>query len=104
MYDAGDMPIVLEVDGPSLGGFVCPATIPSTQLWKMGQVSAKDVVYFKPMTLGTPPGSKLRVRKAEERGRTCGCKRDRQGEDRDRWAERWRAHVCVCVRERQRDR
>jgi Carboxyltransferase domain, subdomain A and B len=25
-------------DGPSLGGFVCPATIPSAELWKMGQV------------------------------------------------------------------
>ena len=34
----GDMPIVLTCDGPSLGGFVCPATILSTELWKMGQV------------------------------------------------------------------
>ena len=34
----GDMPIVLMVDGPSLGGFVCPATILTTELWKMGQV------------------------------------------------------------------
>ena len=34
----GDMPVVLMVDGPSLGGFVCPATIATTELWKMGQV------------------------------------------------------------------
>jgi hypothetical protein len=34
----GDMPIALMVDGPSLGGFVCPATIVTTELWKMGQV------------------------------------------------------------------
>eukprot|EP00884_Botryococcus_braunii_P008296 jgi/Botrbrau1/17468/Bobra.0054s0055.1 len=47
----GDMPIVLELDGPSLGGFVCPATIPSSQLWKMGQVNAKDTINFQPMTL-----------------------------------------------------
>ena len=49
---AGDMPIVLTCDGPSLGGFVCPATIPSTDLWKMGQVSPNDKVTFKQLTLG----------------------------------------------------
>ncbi len=36
----GDHPVVLTVDGPSLGGFVCPATITSTELWKIGQVGA----------------------------------------------------------------
>ena len=49
---AGDMPIALMFDGPSLGGFVCPATISSTQLWKMGQVSPNDKVLFKAITLG----------------------------------------------------
>lgn len=34
----GDMPVILMVDGPSLGGFVCAATIVSTELWKIGQV------------------------------------------------------------------
>ena len=34
----GDHPVVLTVDGPSLGGFVCPATITQSQLWKIGQV------------------------------------------------------------------
>ena len=34
----GDMPIALMPDGPSLGGFVCPATIISAEMWKMGQV------------------------------------------------------------------
>lgn len=29
---------MLTCDGPSLGGFVCPATILTTELWKMGQV------------------------------------------------------------------
>ncbi|QSI00963.1 ATP-grasp domain-containing protein [Treponema ruminis] len=41
----GDMPIILGPDGPSLGGFVCPATIPSGELWKQGQLA---------------PGSKVR--------------------------------------------
>lgn len=35
----GDHPVVLTMDGPSLGGFICPATIISTELWKIGQVS-----------------------------------------------------------------
>src|SRR6202012_2678401 len=32
----GDMPILLGPDGPSLGGFVCPATIVQAELWKLG--------------------------------------------------------------------
>ena len=36
------MPVVLMVDGPSLGGFVCPVTATTTELWKMGQVRAQD--------------------------------------------------------------
>lgn len=46
------MPVVLMFDGPSLGGFVCPATITSSELWKMGQVAANDTVEFKRVTLG----------------------------------------------------
>ena len=46
------MPVVLMFDGPSLGGFVCPATITSSELWKMGQVAANDTVKFKRLTLG----------------------------------------------------
>ena len=34
----GDMPVILGPDGPSLGGFVCPATIRHDELWKMGQL------------------------------------------------------------------
>ena len=51
-HGAGDMPVALMFDGPSMGGFVCPCTIASAQLWKMGQVSAKDEVVFKPLSLG----------------------------------------------------
>jgi urea carboxylase len=38
----GDMPVILMVDGPSLGGFVCAATIVSTELWKIGQVRTRN--------------------------------------------------------------
>jgi urea carboxylase len=43
----GDMPIILGPDGPSLGGFVCPATIVRGERWKMGQLKAGDRVRFR---------------------------------------------------------
>ena len=46
------MPVALMFDGPSLGGFVCPATITSSHLWKMGQCCAGDGIRFKLTTLG----------------------------------------------------
>jgi urea carboxylase len=46
----GDMPIILGPDGPSLGGFVCPATIVHAELWKMGQLRPGDTVRFHRMT------------------------------------------------------
>lgn len=45
----GDMPVILGPDGPSLGGFVCPVTIVSAELWKMGQLRAGDTVKFVPL-------------------------------------------------------
>ncbi len=46
----GDMPIILGPDGPSLGGFVCPATIIHAELWKMGQLRPGDTVRFRAVT------------------------------------------------------
>jgi len=43
----GDMPVILAQDGPSLGGFVCPATIIEAEQWKMGQLRPGDKVRFK---------------------------------------------------------
>jgi len=43
----GDMPILLGPDGPSLGGFVCPAVIARGELWKIGQLRAGDTVRFR---------------------------------------------------------
>jgi urea carboxylase len=55
----GDMPIVLGPDGPSLGGFVCPATVVASERWKLGQLSPGDTVRFvrtdsRPGTRATP--------------------------------------------------
>jgi urea carboxylase len=46
----GDMPIILGPDGPSLGGFVCPATIVDAELWKIGQLRPGDTVRFHALT------------------------------------------------------
>jgi len=42
----GDTPILLGPDGPSLGGFVCPVTVISSERWKLGQLRPGDTVSF----------------------------------------------------------
>ncbi len=42
----GDTPVILGPDGPSLGGFVCPAVVASGDLWKLGQLRPGDTVRF----------------------------------------------------------
>jgi urea carboxylase len=46
----GDMPVILGPDGPSLGGFVCPATLAKAQLWKLGQLRSGNRVRFYRLT------------------------------------------------------
>ncbi len=52
----GDMPIILGPDGPSLGGFVCPAVMARDELWKLGQFKPGDTIRFVPVDR---PGDKL---------------------------------------------
>lgn len=47
----GDMPILLGPDGPSLGGFVCPVTTATAELWKLGQLHPGDKVHFVLITV-----------------------------------------------------
>ncbi len=46
----GDMPVILGPDGPSLGGFVCPAVVVQAELWKLGQLRAGDSIRFIPIS------------------------------------------------------
>jgi urea carboxylase len=59
----GDMPVILGPDGPSLGGFVCPATIIDADLWKIGQLKPGDLVRFvavsQSQALAMHPGDPL---------------------------------------------
>ena len=45
----GDTPIILGPDGPSLGGFVCPAVVAGGDLWKLGQLRPGDKLRFVPV-------------------------------------------------------
>jgi urea carboxylase len=46
----GDMPVILGPDGPSLGGFVCPAVVLASERWKLGQLRPNDMVRFRCVT------------------------------------------------------
>lgn len=46
----GDMPVILGPDGPSLGGFVCPAVVIAAERWKLGQLRPGDAVRFRRVT------------------------------------------------------
>ena len=45
----GDMPVILGPDGPSLGGFVCPAVVVAAERWKLGQLKPGDRLRFVPI-------------------------------------------------------
>ena len=49
----GDMPVILGPDGPSLGGFVCPAVVASAERWKLGQLAPGDRVRLTAWTSAT---------------------------------------------------
>lgn len=50
---AGQTPIILVNDGPSMGGFINPYTVPSAAFWKLGQSKPRDVFHFKVVTVET---------------------------------------------------
>ena len=47
----GDMPVILGPDGPSLGGFVCPATVIAADRWKLGQLTAGNRIRFEAVSI-----------------------------------------------------
>jgi biotin-dependent carboxylase-like uncharacterized protein len=48
----GDQPIILVADGPSLGGFICNATLISASTWKVGQLMpGRDTIRFTEVTI-----------------------------------------------------
>ena len=63
----GDMPVILGPDGPSLGGFVCPAVIANAELWKVGQLKPGDRVRFHRVTQDWAAAMEAAAQRAIER-------------------------------------
>ncbi|WP_344887138.1 5-oxoprolinase/urea amidolyase family protein [Nonomuraea antimicrobica] len=70
----GDMPVVLGPDGPSLGGFVCPATVVTGERWKLGQLRPGDTVRFVrlPSAVGRPGDGGVLARRGDVTYRRSG--------------------------------
>ncbi len=78
----GDMPVILGPDGPSLGGFVCPATIVEADLWKLGQLKPGDKLRFqrvpKPERACRQPGGVARPARLRDARRGVRAARRRE--------------------------
>jgi urea carboxylase len=48
---AGQTPIILVNDGPSMGGFINPYTVPSAAFWKLGQSKPGEIYRFKSISI-----------------------------------------------------
>ena len=49
---AGDQPIILGVDGPTLGGFICTAGVAHGAMWKLGQMApGRDLIRFRELSI-----------------------------------------------------
>jgi urea carboxylase len=66
----GDMPVILGPDGPSLGGFVCPAVIVRADLWKVGQLRPGDTIRFEQVARNASP-ILYQAQAAEDRVAVC---------------------------------
>jgi urea carboxylase len=59
---AGQTPIILVNDGPSMGGFINPYTVPSAAFWKLGQSRPGDVYRFKMISVDEAQTLRLALR------------------------------------------
>ncbi|MGI9251900.1 MAG: biotin-dependent carboxyltransferase family protein [Pseudohongiellaceae bacterium] len=48
---AGQTPIILVNDGPSMGGFINPYTVPQAAFWKLGQSKPGEIYNFKAVSV-----------------------------------------------------
>jgi 5-oxoprolinase (ATP-hydrolysing) subunit C len=48
---AGQTPIILVNDGPSMGGFINPYTVPSAAFWKLGQSKPGEIYRFRQISV-----------------------------------------------------
>jgi urea carboxylase len=64
---AGQTPIILVNDGPSMGGFINPYTVPQAAFWKLAQSKPGEIYRFKAVTVAEAQGL------ARELGALCSA-------------------------------
>ena len=57
----GQKPIILVNDGPSMGGFICPYTIPSAAFWKLGQMKPNEFLLFHKVSVEDAQALRIRL-------------------------------------------
>jgi 5-oxoprolinase (ATP-hydrolysing) subunit C len=60
---AGQTPIILVNDGPSMGGFINPYTVPQAAFWKLGQSKPGEVYNFRVVSV---PEAQAMARRMKE--------------------------------------
>ncbi len=60
---AGQTPIILVSDGPSMGGFINPYTVPSCAFWKLAQARPGEVLNFKAVSVTDAQATALAIKK-----------------------------------------
>ncbi|MFO1055592.1 MAG: biotin-dependent carboxyltransferase family protein [Dongiaceae bacterium] len=58
---AGQTPIILVNDGPSMGGFINPYTVPSAAFWKLGQSKPGDLYRFRAVSVAEAQALRRRL-------------------------------------------
>ncbi len=58
---AGQTPIILVNDGPSMGGFINPYTVPSAAFWKLGQAKPAEIFNFKAVSVDEAQALRRRI-------------------------------------------
>jgi hypothetical protein len=70
---AGQTPIILVSDGPSMGGFINPYTVPSAAFWKLGQSRPGDVYRFKAVSVDEAQAAAQELSRALLRASAIWC-------------------------------
>ena len=65
---AGQTPIILVNDGPSMGGFINPYTVPSAAFWKLGQSKPGDIYRFKSVSVDEAQALRKQAQRRLPRG------------------------------------
>ena len=58
---AGQTPIILVNDGPSMGGFINPYTVPQAAFWKLGQSKPGEIYRFRAISVSEAQDAARRI-------------------------------------------